>query len=46
MTRALTRPATSDQPRRSLASTAAVPSALLLTAVFLFAGKAGAQDPG
>ena len=46
MTRAITRSAISDQPRRSLASTTAVHSALLLTAVFLFASQAGAQDPG
>jgi hypothetical protein len=45
MTRAVTRRAMSDQPRRSLPSTVVVHSALLLTAVFLFAGKAGAQDP-
>ncbi len=45
MARATTRSAVSDQPRRSHTSTAAVHSALLLTAVFLFAGKASAQDP-
>ncbi|MGA9811256.1 MAG: hypothetical protein WBQ64_00685 [Terriglobales bacterium] len=46
MTSAISRSAVSDQPRRTLAATAAVHSALLLTAVFLFAVKAGAQDPG
>lgn len=45
MTRVLARLATSEQPRRTLASTVAVPFALLLTAIFLFVGKAGAQDP-
>ena len=34
----------SDQAPRSLASTTVVHAALLLTAVFLFVGKAGAQD--
>lgn len=46
MTCAVSRSAMSDQPRRSLASTVAVHSALLLTAVFLFAGKVRAQDTG
>jgi hypothetical protein len=45
MTCVVSRTATSGQSRRSLTSTAAVHSALLLTAVFLFAGKASAQDP-
>ena len=38
--------AMSDQARPSLASTMVVHAALLLTAVSLFAGKAGAQDSG
>lgn len=38
--------AMSDQARPSLASTMVVRAALLLTAVSLFAGKAGAQDSG
>jgi hypothetical protein len=46
MTPAVTIPAMSDQACRSLASTMVVHAALLLTAVFLFAGKAVAQDPG
>ncbi len=46
MTHCLAIPAMSDQARPSLASTMVVHAALLLTAVSLFAGKAGAQDSG